>query len=154
MAAGASAASSPRRKPRASSASRSRRSRSRDPSRKSRRRSSDRQREVQPSSYDEVYRSFRWQVPPDFNIAHYACARWAQDAGRIALHWEDESGEIASFTYAQLQASANRLSNVLRGLGIARGDRVALILPQRVETVVTYLACFQLGAIAVPLSFL
>jgi acetyl-CoA synthetase len=39
-------------------------------------------------------------------------------------------------------------------MGVARGDRVALILPQRPETVITYLACFQMGAIAVPLSFL
>jgi acyl-CoA synthetase (AMP-forming)/AMP-acid ligase II len=49
---------------------------------------------------------------------------------------------------------ANRLSNALAAMGIARGDRVAILLPQRPETVVAYLACFQMGAIAVPLSFL
>jgi acetyl-CoA synthetase len=103
--------------------------------------------------YSEVYRSFRWQVPPDFNIAHYACARWARDA-RPALLWEDESGATASMTYADLLQAANRLSNTLAAMGVSRGDRVALILPQRPETVVTYLACFQMGAIAVPLSFL
>jgi len=104
--------------------------------------------------YAQVYRSFRWHVPPDFNIAHYACARWAQAGDRPALLWEDESGASASFTYSRLQEEANRLSNTLAAMGIARGDRVALILPQRPETVVTYLACFQMGAIAVPLSFL
>jgi len=103
--------------------------------------------------YREVYRSFRWQVPPDFNIARYACARWARDERR-ALIWEDESGSTVSMTYAGLQEAVNRLSNALAAKGIARGDRVALILPQRPETVVTYLACFQMGAIAVPLSFL
>jgi acetyl-CoA synthetase len=105
-------------------------------------------------SYDAAYNSFRWQVPPDFNIAHYACSRWAGERERFALYWEDESGATAAWTYWDLQQAANRLSNALRALGIARGDRVALVLPQRPETIVTYLACFQLGAIAVPLSFL
>jgi acyl-CoA synthetase (AMP-forming)/AMP-acid ligase II len=104
--------------------------------------------------YQDAYRSFRWHVPPDFNIAHYTCARWALSGERLALLWEDESGATAAFTYSQLQDAANRLSNTLAAMGVARGDRVALILPQRPETVITYLACFQMGAIAVPLSFL
>jgi acetyl-CoA synthetase len=104
--------------------------------------------------YREVYDAFRWQVPQRFNIATWTCTRWAAERHRVALHWEDESGETRTSTYWDLQQAANRLSNALAGLGIARGDRVALILPQRPETVVTYLACFQMGAIAVPLSFL
>jgi acetyl-CoA synthetase len=104
--------------------------------------------------YARIYASFRWQVPPDCNIAHSACRRWAGDAGRLALHWEDESGATAAFTFDALRQSADRLSNALRALGVARGERVAIILPQRPETVVAYFACFQMGAIAVPLSFL
>ncbi len=104
--------------------------------------------------YGEIYRSFRWNVPADFNIAHYACARWARDRERLALYWEDESGATSAWTYWDLQQAANRLSNALRAMGVARGDRVALILPQRPETIVTYIACFQMGAVAVPLSFL
>jgi acetyl-CoA synthetase len=107
-----------------------------------------------PDRWREVYEAFRWEVPPGFNIAHACCRRWADEPGRLALRWEDESGETRALTYAELQQAANRASNVLRGLGVARGDRVALILPQRPETVVAYLACFQMGAIAVPLSFL
>jgi acetyl-CoA synthetase len=104
--------------------------------------------------YREAYEPFRWNVPADFNIAQWACTRWARDRHRLALHWEDESGETQAWSYWQLQQSADRLSNALAALGVARGDRVALILPQRPETIVTYLACFQMGAIAVPLSFL
>jgi acetyl-CoA synthetase len=104
--------------------------------------------------YREVYEAFRWSIPADFNIARYACARWAGERERFALYWEDESGETSAWTYWDLQQAANRLSNALRSLGVERGDRVALVLPQRPETIVTYLACFQLGAIAVPLSFL
>ena len=104
--------------------------------------------------YREVYEGFRWQVPPDFNIAEYACRRWARGGERPAIHWEDESGATQSWSYSQLAQASNRLSNALAALGVGRGDRVALILPQRPETVVVYLACFQIGAIAVPLSFL
>ena len=102
----------------------------------------------------EVYEAFRWNVPPDFNIAHACCRRWAGERERLALCWEDESGEARMYSYWDLQRAANRFSNALRALGIERGDRVALILPQRPETVIAYLACFQMGAIAVPLSFL
>ena len=49
---------------------------------------------------------------------------------------------------------ANRLSNALRGLGVGSGDRVAIVLPQRPETAISYMAIFQMGAIAVPLSHL
>ena len=102
----------------------------------------------------EAVRAFRWQVPSRCNIAESACRRWAADRARFALYWEDESGATAAFTYWDLLQSANRLSNALAALGVARGERVAILLPQRVETVVAYLACFQMGAVAVPLSFL
>jgi acetyl-CoA synthetase len=50
--------------------------------------------------------------------------------------------------------AANRLSNALAGLGVKRGERVAIILPQRPETAIAYIAIFQMGAIALPLSHL
>ena len=106
------------------------------------------------SGYRQAYDSFRWSVPADFNIAHWACRRWAAERHRLALYWEDESGETRALSYWDLAQESNRLSNALAAMGIARGDRVAIMLPQRPETVVAYLACFQMGAIAVPLSFL
>src|SRR6185436_6197241 len=50
--------------------------------------------------------------------------------------------------------AANRLSTALAALGVKAGDRVALILPQRPETAIAYMALFQMGAIALPLSHL
>src|SRR5262249_54038543 len=104
--------------------------------------------------HSEVHSGFRWQVPPDFNIATWTCRRWAVDRHRLALYWEDESGATAAYSYWDLLQRANRLSNALAALGVAKGERVALILPQRPETVITYLACYQMGAVVVPLSFL
>ena len=57
-------------------------------------------------------------------------------------------------TFWDLQQQANRLSNALAAQGLRAGDKVALILPQRPETVVAHIAVYQLGAVAVPLSFL
>jgi acetyl-CoA synthetase len=104
--------------------------------------------------YDELYRSFRWSVPQRYNIAHACCGQWAGDRARFALYWEDESGDTAAYTFWDIQQAANRLSNALAGLGVKKGDRVAICLPQRPETAIAYVAIFQMGAIALPLSHL
>jgi acetyl-CoA synthetase len=104
--------------------------------------------------YDELYRAFRWSVPQRYNIAHACCGQWAADRNRFALYWEDESGAAAAYSFWDVQVAANRLSNALAALGVKRGDRVAIILPQRPETAIAYMAIFQMGAIALPLSYL
>jgi acetyl-CoA synthetase len=104
--------------------------------------------------YRSLYDHFRWHVPAEFNIADVCCRRWSQETSRIAVHYEDESGRTASYTYAALQADANRLSNALRDFGVARGDRVAIVLPQSPETAVAHVAIYQMGAVAMPLSLL
>jgi acetyl-CoA synthetase len=70
------------------------------------------------------------------------------------VHYEDENGRPASYTYAALQSDANRLSNALRHFGVRRGDRVAIVLPQSPETAVAHVAIYQMGAVAMPLSLL
>jgi len=104
--------------------------------------------------YQELYDRFRWEVPERFNIATACCGRWAADRSRFALYWEDESGASAAYSFWDIQVAANRLSNALAGLGVKRGDRVAIILPQRPEAAIAYMAVFQMGAVALPLSHL
>jgi acetyl-CoA synthetase len=104
--------------------------------------------------YRSLYGNFRWHVPREFNIAEVCCRRWSQETSRIALHYEDERGNGASYTYSALQSDANRLSNALRALGVKVGDRVAIVLPQSPETVVAHVAIYQMGAVAMPLSLL
>src|SRR5882724_7799431 len=105
--------------------------------------------------YDALYRSFRWQVPARFNIAQVCCARWARDTpDAVAIRSEHEDGTRLRVTYAQLQRQADRAASLLRGLGVQRGDRVAIVMPQRIETAVAHMAVYQLGAIAMPLSML
>jgi acetyl-CoA synthetase len=104
--------------------------------------------------YREICAAHRWSVPPEFNIAHAVCARHAAEPARLALLWEDEDGSTARYTFDALQRQANRLSNALAAHGVGRGDKVAIVLPQRPETAIAHVACYQLGAVAVPLSFL
>jgi len=56
--------------------------------------------------------------------------------------------------YRDLHLAANRLACSLRELGVQRGDRVAIVLPQRPITAVAHIALYRLGAIAMPLSIL
>jgi len=107
--------------------------------------------------YAELYRSFRWEVPARFNIARACCGQWAEDRSRFALYWEDwedAGGARAAYSFWDIQQAANRLSNALAALGVQRGDRVAIILPQRPEAAIAYIAIFQMGAVALPLSHL
>jgi len=104
--------------------------------------------------YRALYDNFRWHVPRDFNIAQVCCRRWSQETSRIALRYEDEAGALSLFSYAAIQADANRLSNALQALGVRSGDRVAIVLAQRAETAIAHMAAYQMGAVAMPLSIL
>ncbi len=104
--------------------------------------------------YREVYDSFKWEVPARFNIGAACCGRHSADRTRFALYWEDEAGSSEAYTFWDLQQRANRLSNALAGLGVKRGDRVGIILPQRPETAIAHIACYQMGVVAMPLSVL
>ena len=108
-------------------------------------------------SYRALHQGFRWQVPERFNIAQVCCGRWARqaDAGsRVAIRAHGSGSPSRTLTYLALQESANRASGMLRSLGVRRGDRVAIVMPQRFETAIAYMAVFQLGAVAMPLSML
>lgn len=111
----------------------------------------------QDSHYDALYQEFRWEVPAQFNIAQVCSQRWAADAAharKTAIHYEDAEGHTETLSYLELQLRANLLSELLAAQGVQRGDVVACILPQRPETAITMIACLQMGAIAMPLSFL
>ncbi|MDO9312920.1 MAG: AMP-binding protein [Burkholderiaceae bacterium] len=108
-----------------------------------------------PPAYAGLQSAFTWQVPEQFNMAQACCARWAARPGAamaIAVHSWQPGAASRSYSFAELLDQANRLANVLTGLGVRPGDRVAIVLPQRFETAVAYMAVLQMGAVAMPLS--
>ena len=121
---------------------------------------------MQADHYPALYRDFRWQVPEFFNMADMCCRRWAQSPNatkKIAVrahntwvsgskHYKNQA--YRQLSYQQLFEQASQLSHVLQRLGVQRGDRVAIVMPQRFETAVAIMAVLQMGAIAMPLSIL
>jgi acetyl-CoA synthetase len=108
-------------------------------------------------NYARLHAGFGWQVPEQFNIAQACCGRWAQRADaaqRIAIRAHGADAGARLLSYAELQQRADATSNLLLSLGVRRGDRVAIVMPQRFETAVAYMAVFQLGGVAMPLSIL
>ena len=112
-------------------------------------------RRADPDRHAALHGSFRWRVPARMNIADLCCARWARATpGAVAIRHEHEDGRRAVCTYGELERAAQRLAGALSGLGVARGDRVAIVMPQRIETAVAHMAVYRLGAVAMPLSML
>jgi acetyl-CoA synthetase len=109
----------------------------------------------QSRNYDDVYNQFRWQVPARYNIGVDVCDRWAaSEPERLAILHARPDGREDAITYGWLRETSNRLANVLRAHGVARGDRVAILLPQMPEVAASHIAIYKLGGIALPLAVL
>ncbi|MBE0588813.1 MAG: AMP-binding protein [Hydrogenophaga sp.] len=108
-----------------------------------------------PDHYADLHGRFGWQVPRRFNMAAVCSRRWAADpatAQQTAVITTAPGQPDLHHSYAELQQQANRLSSALTALGVRRGDRVAIVMPQRFETAVAYMAVLQMGAVGMPLS--
>jgi acetyl-CoA synthetase len=105
--------------------------------------------------YATLYRQFRWELPPTYNIGVDVCDRWAAvEPDRLALIHVRPNGRSENITYGWLRDTSNRLANALAAHGVARGDRVAILLPQSPEVAAIHVAVYKLGAIALPLATL
>ncbi|MGH6946315.1 MAG: acyl-CoA synthetase [Kiloniellales bacterium] len=103
------------------------------------------------SSYDELYRTFRWQVPRRYNIAWDTVGKWAAEGNALALIHKRADGTVERFGFRDLDRFANRFANALVASGVSGGERIAILLPQAPETAIAHLAAYKLGAIALPL---
>ena len=105
--------------------------------------------------YKSLYGQFRWQVPARYNIGVDVCDRWAAtEPDRLAILHARPDGRDEHITYGWLRETSNRLANVLKAHGVARGDRVAILLPQSPEVAAIHIAIYKLGGVALPLAVL
>jgi acetyl-CoA synthetase len=90
----------------------------------------------------------KWFVGGKLNVSHNCLDRHvaAGRGDRVAYHWEGEPGDTRTITYADLLDEVQRFANVLKGLGVAKGDRVAIYMPMIPELPVAMLACARIGA--------
>ena len=90
----------------------------------------------------------KWFVGGRLNVS-YNCLDRHVLAGRgdkVAIHWEGEPGDTRTITYSQLLDETKKFANVLKSLGVAKGDRVNIYLPMIPEAAVAMLACARIGA--------
>ncbi|MGX5723272.1 AMP-binding protein [Shinella zoogloeoides] len=107
------------------------------------------------STYDALYRDFRWQIPERFNIGTAVSDAWAaREPDRVCLQHFLPGAPPLSMTYGELAARSDAFAAALQAEGVGRGDRVAILLPQSFETVIAHVAIYKLGAIALPLALL
>ncbi len=101
--------------------------------------------------YDQLYKSFRWDLPEHLNLAHQVCDGWAAtDPDRIAI-LDLNGAEPRAFTYGQLWEYSRRVETALIEKGVRATDRVGVFLSQRPLLAAAHIACWRLGAISVPL---
>src|SRR5947209_9753470 len=103
------------------------------------------------TDYAKLYRDFRWDIPPRFNIATACCDRHADGSNRLALIYVDEDGGARRTSFDELSALSCAFANVLKADGLQRGDRVAVFLSQSLELPIVHLAAFRSGLVSVPL---
>jgi acetyl-CoA synthetase len=90
----------------------------------------------------------KWFVGGSLNVAENCLDRHVADGhgDQVAFHWEGEPGDTRAVTYKDLLDETNRVANLLRELGVGKGDRVAIYMGMVPETVVAMLACARIGA--------
>jgi acetyl-CoA synthetase len=103
------------------------------------------------ATYEEVYGSFRWEIPEFYNIGVDTCDKWAPQRYRLALIYENEKGQLEQYTFWDLKRLSNRLANGLKAHGLGQGDRMGIMLPQSPEAGISHIAIYKIGAIAIPL---
>ncbi len=105
--------------------------------------------------YAQLRSAFRWRIPEHYNIAADVCDRWAMaEPERPAIIEVSGDWQVESVSFGWFREYSNRLANALRARGVARGDRIAILLPQGRAVLAAHLAAYKLGAIAVPLAAL
>ncbi|MCL2441384.1 MAG: AMP-binding protein [Treponema sp.] len=102
-------------------------------------------------SYEDFYNNYKCNMPDDFNFAYDVADGWAGlQPEKLALLWTDDTGEMKSFTFAEMKRLSDKAANALQSLGINKGDVVKLILKQRPEVWVLMCALSKIGAICIP----
>ena len=94
----------------------------------------------------------RWNIPADYNVTVDCLDRHTDLRDKPALYYEDDEGRVETYTFGKIAELSRRFANAMVGLGIKRGDVVAVHLPQRPETAIAHMGLYRIGAIALPIS--
>ena len=103
--------------------------------------------------WEQMYRELDWLPGGFLNKAHECIDRHAngRNGNKLAMLWEGKNGESESYTYADMKRESNKFANVLKGLGVAKGDRVFLFTDRVPELYFAIFGVLKAGAVAGPL---
>ena len=103
------------------------------------------------NSYEDFVENFKLKYDEDFNFGFDVVDKYAEiDPDKIALIWTNDEDEKHVFTFKEIKEYSNRTVNLLKSLGIKKGDKVMLTLKNRYEFWFCMVALHKLGAIAIP----
>ncbi|MCH7746446.1 MAG: AMP-binding protein, partial [Chloroflexi bacterium] len=104
-------------------------------------------------SWEDIYKELDWLPGGWLNMAHEAIDRHANGPRRdkIAMIWEGKNGEQETYTFGEMKTQTNKFANVLKSLGIEKGDRVFLFMDRTPETYIAFFGILKVGAIVGPL---
>ena len=101
-------------------------------------------------TWDASFRALGWSPDGEMNLGHTIVDRHGETR-RTALRWFGKDGATREVSFAELAGATNRFANLLRALGVRKGDRVAGFLPRVPETLTVMLGTWKLGAVYVPI---
>ncbi|HHC09037.1 MAG TPA: acetate--CoA ligase [Actinobacteria bacterium] len=91
---------------------------------------------------------YKWFVDGKLNVSYNCLDRHLETIGdKVAFHWVGEPGDRRTLTYRELHEHVGRFANALKGLGVRRGDRVAIYMGMIPELPIAMLACARIGAV-------
>ncbi len=102
------------------------------------------------TDYEAAYRGFQWPRLEVFNWALHYFDAYARGNAKPALWLVEDSGGEAKLSFSEMSQRSNQVANFMRGLGVMRGDRVLVMLPNMVPMWETMLAAAKLGAVVIP----
>src|ERR687898_1963119 len=109
-------------------------------------------RTLRPGTYQEMTSGFRGEVRASYNLAADVLDKHEPD--RPAMHFVSDEGRDERWTFGDMRRLTDRTANTLRGLGVGKGDRVAVMAPASPEIAASFLATYKVEAILLSMSVL
>jgi acetyl-CoA synthetase len=105
-------------------------------------------------NYKEEFDKWTWDIPKYYNIGYDCVDKHAEgkNKDKIALLWENEKGVTETYTFSEMKKLSNRFGNVLRNLGLKKGDRFLIRLPNIPSFQISFIGGVKIGAVPIPSS--
>lgn len=100
--------------------------------------------------YEELCRGFRWDIPDTFNFARDVVDAWAEHRDGPALIAVNAKGHERAMRFSDVSLASRRLADVFLDRGLAKGDRIIIVMPRIAEWQIAMVAAMRIGAVAIP----